>query len=308
VSRYLSYGNLAEVLVNCDDFIMPYLKETGILKGKNAVFTSVQQKYWELYQHPLTFFLLDLLKMLKVDWVAPLMKYGNTNYDWNGFAAQLQTALKKVSDLKHVRITQVIEKLNRRISKWNLRNSFQMTSDKIKSMYQFLGTTIQNTLNKWYSCEFIELKENKFVVNSNRLSERYISIIKWALGHCKNMRVVLLQSHLRLRNLETWSFERDCPKDCKTRFRQLGSDMYNFHITREQVKKLKYDHYHELIEARLSKQHLENREEPIREFLVSLGYLEQNKKVTVSAMREFCAAGDKIFEECAADKNLTDLH
>jgi hypothetical protein len=39
---------------------MPYLKETGSLKGKNAVFTSVQQKYWELYQHPLTFFLLDL--------------------------------------------------------------------------------------------------------------------------------------------------------------------------------------------------------------------------------------------------------
>jgi hypothetical protein len=29
VSRYLSYGNLAEVMVNCD-FIMPYLKETGI--------------------------------------------------------------------------------------------------------------------------------------------------------------------------------------------------------------------------------------------------------------------------------------
>jgi hypothetical protein len=27
VSRYLSYGYLAEVLVNCDDFIMPYLKE-----------------------------------------------------------------------------------------------------------------------------------------------------------------------------------------------------------------------------------------------------------------------------------------
>jgi hypothetical protein len=46
-------------MVNCD-FIMPYLKETGSLKGKNAVFTSVQQKYWELYQHPLTFFLLDL--------------------------------------------------------------------------------------------------------------------------------------------------------------------------------------------------------------------------------------------------------
>lgn len=303
-TRYLSYGNLAEILVDYDDFIMPYLMDIAKLKGKLSEFTQIQQKYWVIYQNPVTFFVLDLLKMLKCDWVAPLMEFGNKNYDWNGFATQLQLAMKRVSNLKHIRINQIMERMNRRIRKWNLPYPTQITLEQIKSMYQFLGTTIQTTLNKWYDCELVELKENKFVVCSNRRSERYISIIKWSLGHCKNMRVILLQAHMRLRNLQDWSFEHNCPTELKQLFRKLGSDLYNHHITRDKVRKLKHDHYNQLLETRLSKQAIENREEPIQDLLVSLGYLEKGKKVTCNVMKEFCAAGAESFEECCPDKKF----
>jgi len=94
-TRYLSYGNLAEILVDFDDFIMPYMIEIASIKGKDSIFTPFQRKYWEIFSHPLIHLQLILLKLLKTDWVGPLMKYGNTNYSWNGFALELQKALLK---------------------------------------------------------------------------------------------------------------------------------------------------------------------------------------------------------------------
>ena len=96
IVRYLSYCNLAEILVDYDKTIDLFLKNN--LEAKNL--TDTQIEYYKFYQDPFIKISLKFLKILSQKVIKPIMKKGNTTTSSDEYVKCLQKVLNEIETLK----------------------------------------------------------------------------------------------------------------------------------------------------------------------------------------------------------------
>ena len=275
--RYLSYCNLAEILVKYEKSIDFFLNQN--MKAKNL--TEVQTEYFKIYQDPIIKISLQFLKTLSQNIVKPIMKNGNTTTSSIEYEKSLQKVLLEIESLKQSDLKEMTVQFS-----FEVQETKDIFLFKSKCIFMVLLESSLFMLQKWeskYIERTIQNGKDKFVVCSNRQAERYISSIKQLLDKNSNTRLIIIMSFCKLKSLN-YNFD-SFPKELKIILKKHGRNLYNSSITRKQVNQQKAFLYFEQLELQVQKQSGVDKIEKIKDFLVNMDYLNNEDKLSLKNMK-----------------------
>ena len=184
--RYLSYCNLAEILVKYEKSIDFFLNQN--MKAKKL--SEVQLEYLKIYQDPVIKISLQFLKILSQNLVKPIMKKGKTTTSSIEYEKSLQKVLLEIESLKQSDLKDMTVQFS-----FEVQETKDIFLFKSKCIFMVLLESSLFMLQKWeskYIERTIQNGKDKFVVCSNRQAERYISSIKQLLDKNSNTRLIVI--------------------------------------------------------------------------------------------------------------------
>ena len=276
IVRYLSYCNLAEILVDYEKIIDLFLKNN--LEAKNL--TDTQIEYYKFYQDPFIKISLKFLKILSQKVIKPIMKKGNTTTSSDEYVKCLQKVLNEIETLKLSTLQDFTSNL---IFLTYEKEQFIIKS---KIIFHMLLDPSLFMLQKWESNYIQKMNQNgkdKFIIPSNRQAERYISSIKQLLDKNSNTRLIVIMSFCKLKNLN-FNFN-SFSKQLKILLKKHGRNLYNNSITRRQTNQQKVFLYFQQLDEKIEKQSGINRIDKIKDFLIDMEYLNKKDKLTIKNMQ-----------------------
>jgi hypothetical protein len=168
----------------------------------------------------------------------------------------------------------------------------------LQSMNKLLAHCVVFVTTKWYGDIISRGSEiDRWIVATNRESERFISILKQCLHVNENMRPVIINAYMRLRFLK-FTFANDIPAEKHLELIRLGRDGYNESTTRKEVNIVKKEAYDKKMELELLKAQIKARGDNILKFMTDCGAEIEPKvgknpgkaskvKATVENMKQF---------------------
>jgi len=117
---------------------------------------------------------------------------------------------------------------------------------------------------------FIDDRQEKWIVATNRESERFISILKVCLELNRNIREVVINAYMRLRFCK-FSFAADIPQSLHSDLIKKGRALYDGHITRKKVDAIKKELHDQAIEVAIAKFAKRLREQRVYVFMSNSG-------------------------------------
>lgn len=275
--RYLSFCNLAEILVDYEKSIEFFLKQN--IKAKNL--SDIQIEYFKIYQDPFIKITLKFLKTLSLNIIKPIMKKGNTTTSCIEYENCLSKVLLEITSLKSSNLKDYFLSFS-----FQTEEMMKLFQEKSKSIFNILLDSSLDKLQKWeskYIQKSIENGQDKFVICSNRQAERYISSIKQLLEKNFNTRLILIMSFCKLRTLN-FNFD-SFSKDLKIILKKNGRNLYNNSMTRRKINQNKAFLYFQQLEHQVEKQTEINKIDMIRDFLIDMEYLNESEKLTLKNMK-----------------------
>ena len=225
------------------------------------------------------------------------MRIGNKTHSWKEWKKYLEDTLNKATLMKRSRCTELSDEILKTFDvPMNLTN---VTLRPILHALNILfGNSIIFVFVKWYG-DIISSTDDgeKWIVATNRGSERFISILKQCLDQSIHIKDVIINAYMRLRFMK-FTFTNDIPPDQHSDLIKKGRQLYNDSTTRKEMNLIKKEHHDKCMEAALMKFQKKMREQRILTFIHDCGaqiQLKSGKKpgiapkiaITVDNLKEF---------------------
>jgi hypothetical protein len=294
-TRYLALPVLIEKFFEFEKYIEKYMES---MLAANE-FTETQKRYWILWKTtPLLRGIGMFIVQAKNQYMQPLMRVGNSTHSWKDWKTCLEKTLNAAAEMKHSRCWKLSDDVLKSFPNLNI----QLTMDTIRPIFRsfnvLLGNAIIFILNKWYG-DIISSddRSEKWIVATNRESERFISLLKICLEYSRNIREVIINAYLRLRFCK-FSFAGEIPDSLHAVLIKEGRAKYDNHITRKKVNTIKKELHDKVMEVAIAKFAKRGREQRIFMFMCDSGAPVQLKMpkragkdakmaVTVEQLKEF---------------------
>jgi len=274
--RYLSFCNLTENFVEYFDVIFEFIQkhqDAGLL-------TEVQQKYFKYLKNPLIRLSLKMFEMLSNKILKKIMKTGNITHSCNEYQEMLKDILKNIQQLKMYDFNQELDSTS-----FNNDLEKRYTQLNAKIIFNSLLDSTIFMLFKWDSNYIVPDKgiKNNFIVASNRQAERFISSIKQQLNKNRNMRLIVIISFCKLKNLN-FKFS-DFSLEMRVHMKQMGRNIYNNSITRKEFDGQKAIYYFQQLDESIVKKKGMDEIDEIKTFLIHEEFINSSESLTLAVMK-----------------------
>jgi hypothetical protein len=268
--RFVAVPNLFEKMIEFEEFIIPEFDDLQEAKRM----TDPQDNAWTLWKtNPGVRMMAFLLVKLSNEFMKPMMEVGNKEHSFVKWREYLQKLLDSATKLKHSRCGDLSIFMKKRFENFGITTG--------KRFYVLMSESITGVLRKW-CLDIIESDGgDRFIVCTNRESERYISIIKWALHKHPHIRHILILAYLKLQYCR-FSFKWGIPSEFQIAFMQSGRNLYNNAKTHKEINTLKAEVYDQYLKIDLYKARAENIVGTIKTFILACGTVPSTEVKTFS--------------------------
>ena len=294
-TRYLALPVLIEKFLEFESYIQKHI-ETLLATGR---LSDVQKRFWLLWKtNPMVRGIALLLVKGKNQYLQPMMRVGNKTHSWTEWKSCLETTLKAATKMKNEESQELSDDVFKSFENLPLQDSKDVIQTNLRRFNVLLGDAIIFILQKWYGDIITSVDNgNKWIVATNRESERFVSILKLCLELSLNISELLINAYMRLRFC-IFSFVKDVPEELHYSYIKKGRDDYNNHKTRKEVNSEKKQAYDKGMAISLEKFAQRSREQNIFRFIHDCGAplepkvpkksgKEPKMSVTVDQLKEF---------------------
>ena len=225
------------------------------------------------------------------------MRVGNKIHSWKEWKKYLEDTLNKATLMKRSQCTELSTEILKTFD-LPVNESNVTLRPVLHSLNVLLGNSIILVFLKWYGDIISSTDDNeKWIVATNRESERFISILKQCLDQSSHIKEVIINAYMRLRFLK-FTFTNDIPQSLQSDLIKRGRELYNDATTRKEMNSIKKQHHDKCMEEALVKFQQKMREQRILAFMQDCGAEIQPKtgkkpgsapkiSVTVDNLKEF---------------------
>lgn len=267
-TRYLSLSNLVEKFFEFETQITEHMET---LMAANEL-TAPQLRYWLQWKTSTNLRIVAKLVVEAArDTMRSMMKLGNSTHSWLDWKGYLEGTLKKAADRKHFRDTKFSDEIISEFPKGDIKDK-KRVQDFAKDVNKDLGTAIISILEKWYGDVITSIgNEERWVVCTNRHSERFMFILKLCIRKSKHMRLIVICAYMMLRHCK-FSFRYDIIETLQIIYIDQGRNLYNTAPTRAiREKKVRYGRLEQL-KVGIVKSTKMSRDDKILKFMDSCGF------------------------------------
>lgn len=296
-TRYLSLPVLVEKYFHFEKYVNMYMEKELLAN----TLSDVQKRYWLLWKtSPVLRGIAKFVVLAKNEYMQPTMREGNNVHKWTAWKTYLENLLSKATAMRHSRCTDLADEIEKTFATLNLSGIGQTVRPILRKLNIVLGNAIIFVCQKWYGDIISSTdKSEKWIVATNRESERFISILKQCLHDSTHTRELIINAKMRLRFLN-FEFVNLIPEDKQQEFIRTGRKLYDDHKTRKEVNAVKKEAHDKAVAEAMVKFAQKMRETSIFTFLQSCGAPVQPKlskkpgkdpklAVTVEGLKEFLA-------------------